>query len=965
MNRPIFNWRLAFIIIFPLFILAILYLMFSITLSRHETQQQRQKQQEWLRKADLRAARVRSEYSSERQAEQDFRDIAEHLENGSRCNDQELPELLAQAFSQHLTREIADKSMTWAFIKTRHDYELIEQPWLQTQKKRAFIRTFQALCQLAGVGNETTSNRIHERFIIGMFGENASPQHLASNRQGRLTPVVYEGKHYYLCWRVLELGDSRFIGFISLISGEFIENGVAALQRLANQLYREKEHVDNPGLTVFLKSPLLEPEFKPIMPRQVSNEKLYPELLQQLHELWQRREMQPRQLLHSSSGWLYFDYIDAETPYSIAILENPPSAQFSPAFLRTLFAGTGLLIWAIYLGNFWHNKRLALTTTFRLLFFLTGLLPVTALIIMALNFIDASAEANIKNRINQARSILRAADQQAEDVKNWCGMIIGELLKQNRLQRQLVQPATQKAGFQNFTAELKQRNYHLQYLLIFKPGQQPCYFSNLAANRAIARFHLDYFAVACESMSQLFALYNKTLPAIELSSMQKTLLGVFDNMGNAVARELFLDSIERMTYLKTGNSARNFFFNSIIIGDDGLPVYLVISINTIDTFTNMLAGTLDQQNRHGPITYACFNRNLAEQMQLLPIGSKNFIKTQAGYRFSRFMHAAASSKLGLIVYNPKDIMVYEPMLKLGAWYGGALIDISDLNREAAWRRLLLCLLIAALLLFIFVLSTAATRIFISPTGLLSGVFSAIAEGNYQQKFDYTYDNELGELATATNNMINGLKERHALGKFVSTTFDNQIREVNGIAQAQKLDGVVLFSDVRNFTTLSEANPPTSVSQMLNQHLRGMVEAINQHGGRIDQFIGDAVVAFFPGTDNSSCNKAVKAAAAMLRTHQQTIAARKQHRMFTYNIGIGLASGTVIAGALNSGSRSEFTLIGQARHNAEKLETSSKTGKHTAIIISDTLYESLSANERENFIRHNHDCFELLDLEAFA
>jgi adenylate cyclase len=211
-------------------------------------------------------------------------------------------------------------------------------------------------------------------------------------------------------------------------------------------------------------------------------------------------------------------------------------------------------------------------------------------------------------------------------------------------------------------------------------------------------------------------------------------------------------------------------------------------------------------------------------------------------------------------------------------------------------------------------------------------------------------------------MVIGLKERQLLGKFVSTTFDNQVASVTAQTGAQKIAGVILFSDVRSFTTHSEANSPVLISQMLNQHLRGMVEAINSNGCRVDQFIGDAVVALFPGDGADACLNAIRAAAAMMRRHHQIITERRRRNLFSYDIGIGLAHGTVITGALSSGNRSEFTIIGKARNIAEQLEAQSKSSRHTAVIVSEAMIQLLPTAKR-HFCMHSEGSYELLNLEA--
>ncbi|NLF95679.1 MAG: hypothetical protein GX569_03010 [Candidatus Riflebacteria bacterium] len=957
--RQKFDLRSAFVFCFPIILGLLLYLIFSGSLQRFNQSRQERAENEWLNRANILAARVRSEFTRERQAEQAFKAIADYLEKAANNSDRELASLLIQSFAQHLDPEMAKQCQTWAFIKPRDRFELIVGNGLMNQKKRAFIRVFEALCHLSGDTGETSSNRLHERFISGMFGENSSPQHLATERQGRLTPVLYEGNHCYLCWRVIELANHQFIGFISLLPGAFVEDTRGALQKLADRISKTEPGI---GLAVFVNSPQLEPAVQPVMPEHLHKiAESYP-ALQVLKKHWGGDDLKPRKINRVDGCWLFHDFIDTETPYSFAIVRDADNASAAQTPFLGICAIIGLFAWILYFLQ--HRRRgiLSLSTTFRLLFFMTGMLPVAFLVIMVLHLIDESAEARVRSRINYARTTLRNFDQKSESTSNWCAMILSNLLKNPDLQQQFAMPSNQELGFAFLEAELKKRNYNLQYMLIFQPGHEPRQISASPAHTAMARFHLDYFAVACESISRLFSKYYPQMPAIRMSAMQKTLLGLFDKMGKSVARELFLDSVERLTYMKTGNNSINFFYNSMIIDERGLPVYLVISVSTMKTFEYMLNHDLMNANRNGEVTFACFNRNLSATQRILPATARQFIGSENGQKLLSFAESAASSEIDLILRQSGQIFVYEPLLKLGAWYGGAFIDVSDLAREADWRQLLLLCGVCLMSLLIYVLAAGAARLFIEPTGLLSGIFAAIATGDYRQRFEYEYDNELGELATATNNMVIGLKERQLLGKFVSTTFDNQVASVAAQTGAQKIAGVILFSDVRSFTTHSEANPPVLISQMLNQHLRGMVEAINSNGGRVDQFIGDAVVALFPGEGADACLNAIRAAAAMMRRHHQIIAERRLRNLFSYDIGIGLAHGTVITGALSSGNRSEFTIIGKARNIAEQLEAQSKSSRHTAVIVSEAMIQMIPA-AKQHFCVHNEGSYELLDLEA--
>jgi class 3 adenylate cyclase len=149
-----------------------------------------------------------------------------------------------------------------------------------------------------------------------------------------------------------------------------------------------------------------------------------------------------------------------------------------------------------------------------------------------------------------------------------------------------------------------------------------------------------------------------------------------------------------------------------------------------------------------------------------------------------------------------------------------------------------------------------------------------------------------------------------------------------------LYGTVLFSDIRSFTTLSESNPPEAIANMLNHHLEAMSALAQQYGGQVEQFIGDAIVAFFPDENpGDSRSRAISAATAMCTAHQKINETRASKHSFTYAFGIGLEYGKIVAGPLITPTRSEFCIIGAAKAEAERYEQLSKLGHNTRIVVS--------------------------------
>ncbi|MEW6713055.1 MAG: adenylate/guanylate cyclase domain-containing protein, partial [Candidatus Riflebacteria bacterium] len=273
---------------------------------------------------------------------------------------------------------------------------------------------------------------------------------------------------------------------------------------------------------------------------------------------------------------------------------------------------------------------------------------------------------------------------------------------------------------------------------------------------------------------------------------------------------------------------------------------------------------------------------------------------------------------------------------------------------------LVMIFLALLASTIYFLSSAISHLLIDPLKRLRRTFVLLADGNLNTEFHYDFSNELGVLAGATGKMIAGLKQRQILGKFVSNTFDSDLTSFSERPVGQLRTGTVMFSDIRNFTTISEANPPEKVAASLNLHLKEMVEIIVVSGGTVEQFIGDAIVAFFPGNVEKNVSKALTAAEAMMKRRKELNLSSVVDGKLQFQTGIGLAFGQVVSGTLNTEERSEFTFLGEARSRSENLETLSKAGKFSKIMVCDQI--KIICADR-NFFRHDDAVFELVTGEG--
>jgi class 3 adenylate cyclase len=146
-----------------------------------------------------------------------------------------------------------------------------------------------------------------------------------------------------------------------------------------------------------------------------------------------------------------------------------------------------------------------------------------------------------------------------------------------------------------------------------------------------------------------------------------------------------------------------------------------------------------------------------------------------------------------------------------------------------------------------------------------------------------------------------------------------------VVRGRRTPVVILFSDIRSFTTITERNGAEPVVQFLNRHFQAMVGKIEEQGGVIDKFIGDAIVAIFNADDGltGACERAVQAARDMQRQIQQVDVSAVTLDNGRYAIGIGLHAGEVVAGYIGSREKTAYTVIGKIIEHAEDLEAETK------------------------------------------
>src|SRR6185369_3026641 len=145
---------------------------------------------------------------------------------------------------------------------------------------------------------------------------------------------------------------------------------------------------------------------------------------------------------------------------------------------------------------------------------------------------------------------------------------------------------------------------------------------------------------------------------------------------------------------------------------------------------------------------------------------------------------------------------------------------------------------------------------------------------------------------------------------------------------------ILFADVRGFTSLSEKLPPEKIVEILNEYFTRVTDVIFDHGGTLDKFLGDGLMAIFgaPISKGNDAANAVKAALAIQSLMFELNRDAQARDWPELQVGIGVNTGIVVAGNIGSPKRIDYTVIGDAVNVSSRLCSNAKPGE---VLISET------------------------------
>ena len=235
---------------------------------------------------------------------------------------------------------------------------------------------------------------------------------------------------------------------------------------------------------------------------------------------------------------------------------------------------------------------------------------------------------------------------------------------------------------------------------------------------------------------------------------------------------------------------------------------------------------------------------------------------------------------------------------------------------------------------------------------LKKILKNVKEGNLEDKAKIETNDEFKQLADTVNEMIEGLKDGKVVKKLFGTYVDKDIAEKilenkeNIKLGGEKKNICVFFSDLADFTTISEKLSPEETITFLNKYLSRMTDIVKKHNGVVDNYIGDAILAYWEMADLDDGQACLRAIDTSLEQCEEMKSLRDEYAehpiLKNIDLRIGLHCGPVVEGNVGSKDRMSHTIIGDTVNLAARLEALNKSYQ-TKVLISENIHKNISSS----------------------
>ncbi len=250
-----------------------------------------------------------------------------------------------------------------------------------------------------------------------------------------------------------------------------------------------------------------------------------------------------------------------------------------------------------------------------------------------------------------------------------------------------------------------------------------------------------------------------------------------------------------------------------------------------------------------------------------------------------------------------------------------------LEPTARTKRLILTMAALVMVASVWIIYFFAQKM-VDEIHALSHAAREVGSGNLEVHVKPRSKDELGRLALEFNRMVTHLREKLQMQKFLSKLTVEMIQERGG-GRVEPYEGdrrhvTILFSDIRNFSAIAEDCEPEQIINLINVYFDLQTHIIEAHGGVVDKFMGDQIMAIFQGP--RMIENTVGAAVEIQRAVKELNRRREAAGEITFELGIGLNNGLAVMGNMGSKNRMDYTVIGDVVNIANRLCSLARSGQ---------------------------------------
>ena len=279
------------------------------------------------------------------------------------------------------------------------------------------------------------------------------------------------------------------------------------------------------------------------------------------------------------------------------------------------------------------------------------------------------------------------------------------------------------------------------------------------------------------------------------------------------------------------------------------------------------------------------------------------------------------------VFTVGGILPLVVMAVLSYTKAGMMLQ-KDPERVLDSLLMLLLFLLAMAFITIMALSRFVSMSIVRPVQTMERTMARVEQGDLSGSVPVSSNDELGAVAESFNQMLEGLRDRERIketfGRFVTPQIAHAILKQPPVLGGENTEVSILFSDVRNYTTICEQMSPEHVIHLLNNYFSYMVRAVEKHNGIVYQFVGDGIMAVFGAPvnlpDHADC--AVRSALEMVDA-LAAFNSRYREGLPPLRIGIGINTGPVVAGIIGTEQRMEYRVVGDTVNLSARIESLNK------------------------------------------